>query len=132
TLTLPPDAGKSERLLDEERSLTGYRIIQECLTNVARHSKAKSVAIAFALSVTAKDAKPDISITIEDDGIGLPCDFRFGFGFLGMSERVRKLGGRLDIDKGRRGGTLIRATIPASDAPNVAGLQGTAAATSPA
>lgn len=112
TLSLPQDAAQIERLLSEEASLTSYRIIQECLTNVARHSKAKSARIALALM----PGKPELLLCVEDDGIGLGQDFRFGFGFLGMSERVRKLGGRLEIGEGACGGTLIRAFIPLADA----------------
>jgi two-component system sensor histidine kinase UhpB len=44
----------------------------------------------------------------------LPEGFRFGFGFLGMSERVRKLGGQLKIANGVNKGTLIEALIPVS------------------
>lgn len=112
TLELPRDGSEFERLLSEETSLTGYRIIQECLTNVARHSRAKTARVALAFEPGAKERKPQMVIAIEDDGIGLGPDFRFGFGFLGMTERVRKLGGRLDIGKGTCGGTLIRALIP--------------------
>jgi two-component system sensor histidine kinase UhpB len=53
-----------------------------------------------------------MSLVVEDDGVGLPPDFRFGFGFLGMSERVRQLGGRLRIRAGAEGGALIEARIP--------------------
>ena len=103
----------SENLsFDEEVSLTSYRIIQECLTNVARHSKAKAMQIALRYSADAKT--PGIHIRIEDNGIGLPAGFRFGFGFLGMSERLRKLGGQLNISNAPRTGTIIEAFIPAS------------------
>lgn len=116
TLTLPQDILQIDRLLSEQTSLTGYRIIQECLTNIARHSNAKTVDITLALNAGANDTPPQLVIAAEDDGIGLSADFRFGFGFLGMSERVRKLGGRLEIRKGTCGGTLIRAFIPLGDA----------------
>jgi len=108
---------------DEEVSLTSYRIVQECLTNVARHARARSVRIALEIndarneSAHASTAGPrSIHVSIEDDGVGLPTDFRFGFGFLGMSERVRKLGGRLHVSNGARAGALIEAFIPVSDA----------------
>lgn len=98
--------------LGEDVSLTIYRVVQECLTNIARHSKAKNVQIAIR-------TRPDqsISIRIADDGVGLPRDFRFGFGFLGMSERVRKLGGRLKVSNGRKNGTLVEVTIPSAERP---------------
>ncbi|QXX73645.1 histidine kinase [Methylovirgula sp. HY1] len=115
-LALPQETSQSPRLFGEEASLTSYRIIQECLTNVARHSKAKSVSVSLSVDSTADAAQPpSILIEVEDDGIGLAPDFRFGFGFLGMSERVRKLGGRLEISKGTCSGTLIRAFIPLDD-----------------
>ncbi len=96
----------------EDVSLTIYRVVQECLTNVARHSKAKNVQIAIKMS-------PDQStfIRVADDGVGLSRDFRFGFGFLGMSERVRKLRGRLKVSNGKKNGTLIEVTIPPVERP---------------
>jgi two-component system sensor histidine kinase UhpB len=101
-----------QRTFGEDVSLTIYRVVQECLTNVARHSKAKNVQIAIKIS-------PDQSmfIRVADDGVGLSRDFRFGFGFLGMSERVRKLNGRLKVSNGRKNGTLIEVTIPSVERP---------------
>jgi two-component system, NarL family, sensor histidine kinase UhpB len=96
----------------EDVSLAIYRVIQECLTNVARHSKAKKVQISIR-----RRTDQSISIRIADDGVGLPHDFRFGFGFLGMSERVRKLCGRLKVSSGRKNGTLIEVTIPSAERP---------------
>ena len=57
-------------------------------------------------------AHRDALIRISDDGVGLSRDCRVGFGFLGMSERVRKLGGRLSVSNGREKGTLIEVFIP--------------------
>jgi two-component system sensor histidine kinase UhpB len=105
-LDLPPE----NHTFDEEVSLTSYRIIQECLTNVARHSQARAMHIALRYS--ADSAKPAIQINVQDDGVGLPSGFRFGFGFLGMSERVRKLGGQFRIANGSHKGTAIEASIP--------------------
>jgi two-component system sensor histidine kinase UhpB len=105
------DLPQENHAFNEEVSLTGYRIIQECLTNVARHSKAHAMHIK--LRYLANAAKPYIHILIEDDGIGLPAGFRAGFGCLGMSERVRKLGGRFRIANGVSLGTIIEAFIPA-------------------
>ncbi len=95
----------------EEASLTGYRIVQECLTNVARHSKAGAVRVRMEVCRGAR-AGLEMRLRVEDDGVGLPPDFRFGFGFLGMSERVRKLDGSLKIGASPLGGALIEARIP--------------------
>jgi two-component system sensor histidine kinase UhpB len=105
------DLPTENQTFDEEVSLTGYRIIQECLTNVARHSKARAMHIK--LRYVTGGSKPNIHILIEDNGIGLPAGFRSGFGCLGMSERVRKLGGSFRIANGLKAGTVIEAIIPA-------------------
>jgi two-component system, NarL family, sensor histidine kinase UhpB len=94
-------------IFDEDVSLAIYRIVQECLTNVARHSRATKVHITMKA-----DENRDALIRISDDGIGLSRDCPVGFGFLGMSERVRKLGGRLNVSNGREMGTLIEVFIP--------------------
>jgi two-component system, NarL family, sensor histidine kinase UhpB len=93
--------------LGEDMSLAIYRIVQESLTNVARHSKAKNVQIAIIAR-----RNQNIFVRIADDGLGLPQQFRFGFGFLGMSERVRKLGGHLKVSNGRKKGMSIEVVIP--------------------
>lgn len=103
--------------LGEEESLTIYRIVQEALTNVGRHAKASTVRIMMDYRggteiAGEKAVRGTIDLLIEDDGIGLPRDVKFGYGFLGMSERVRKFGGRLKVDNGIRGGTLIQAVFP--------------------
>ncbi|WP_245411931.1 histidine kinase [Methylocella silvestris] len=102
---------EAERRFDEEASLTAYRIVQECLTNVARHSGASAVSIAMAVE-TSGATGPHIRLVIADDGIGPPPELRYGFGLLGMSERARKLDGRLNIKKGVSGGMRIEAIIP--------------------
>jgi two-component system sensor histidine kinase UhpB len=107
--------------LGEEESLTIYRIVQEALTNVGRHAKANTVRIMmdYRNDTEASGRKPDrgtIDLLIEDDGIGLPRDVKFGYGFLGMSERVRKLGGRFKVENGIYGGALIQASIPVAKA----------------
>jgi two-component system, NarL family, sensor histidine kinase UhpB len=107
TLELPV----SDPLLSEKISIVIYRVVQECLTNVARHANAKNVHVVMSV-----DAKQMISICIADDGVGVPQDFRFGFGFLGMNERVRKLGGRLLVAGRREKGVLIEVSIPGTEA----------------
>ncbi|VFU07267.1 Histidine kinase [Methylocella tundrae] len=107
------DIAGQGRIFNEEVSLTSYRIVQECLTNVARHSKGSAVRIGMSVdAAAAPSGSPELRLRIEDDGAGLPPDFRYGFGFLGMSERVRKLDGLLKIGAGATGGALIEAFIP--------------------
>ncbi|MEJ0095073.1 MAG: ATP-binding protein [Methylocella sp.] len=116
------DLPEDRLALSEDVSLATYRIVQECLTNVARHAKAQFVRVAVQWLGPKEGAAAEhdihcIQVSIEDDGIGLPPDLRFGFGLLGMSERVRKLGGRLTIGNGPHAGTLIEAIIPLAGSP---------------
>jgi len=90
----------------EEAALTVYRMVQEGLVNALRHANAESVEVSLAL----RDG--NLVVTIRDDGAGLPENFHMGFGLLGMSERVRRLGGRLSVANVAEGGVVIEATIP--------------------
>lgn len=89
----------------EETALTVYRMVQEGLVNALRHAKAETVEVALAFRGS------DLVISIRDDGLGLPADFHMGFGLLGMSERVRRLGGRLSVENGAEAGIVIEAVI---------------------
>jgi signal transduction histidine kinase len=102
------------RLADDER-LPGvvetalYRIVQESLTNVVKHARARRVSILLA----RRDGT--VTVVVEDDGKGFdPADNREGgFGLTGMRERLGLLGGRLEIESGSETGTTIAAEVPA-------------------
>ncbi len=86
-----------------------YRAIQESLTNVARHSGAKSAWVVF----TAEDGW--IFVEVEDDGRGIaPEDLAKArsLGLKGMRERIAYLGGSLEIARAPRGGTRLRVRVP--------------------
>ncbi|MFN8474601.1 MAG: sensor histidine kinase [Anaerolineae bacterium] len=83
-----------------------YRVIQEGLSNVARHSGATRA------SVRAAQQGDDLILTIEDNGAGFNADTASGgVGLRSMRERVEALGGRLDVTSGARG-TRVQAVIP--------------------
>ena len=90
-----------------------YRIVQEALTNIARHSRAKNVTINFVWN------KPQLRLTIRDDGVGFemknlmrnPSDH---LGIEGMRQRASMLGGDLDIASQLRKGTQIAVSLPLS------------------
>jgi len=89
-----------------------FRILQEMLTNVARHSRAAHVTIAFA-------ADPEQwRLEVLDDGIGVPVPLlpQGSLGILGMRERARLHGGTVEIDRGPDGGTCAIARLPRQDA----------------
>jgi signal transduction histidine kinase len=83
-----------------------YRIVQESLTNVVKHARAQRVSIL----VTRKDGA--LTAVVEDDGRGFdPAERGDGFGLEGMRERVALLDGRLAVESGEAGTTLV-AEVP--------------------
>ena len=106
-IDLPP----AERLeaLGRDTSVAVYRVLQEALTNVARHSGAKH---AWAL---LEAAGGELRLEIEDDGRGISAEDLVksrSLGLKGMRERVLYLGGALEISRAPRGGTRVRAHVP--------------------
>ncbi len=84
-----------------------YRVVQEAITNVARHAGAEHVRIR--LSRSAGGGATDV--LVEDDGRG--CErVNAHLGLLGMRERVTALGGALDVGEGPGGGFRVRARVP--------------------
>ena len=94
---LLPDAGK----------ISLYRIVQEALTNCARHSEARSILIVLA------SEEDRYVVRIEDDGKGFtPARGAKGIGLIGIEERVSGMGGTLILDSKPGAGTKIRISIP--------------------
>jgi signal transduction histidine kinase len=94
--------------LSEEYKICIYRLTQEALNNVARHSGARHA------SVSVQGDGGFISITIHDDGKGFDTHRAKGLGILGMEERVRRLGGTLQIESKPGEGATLRASLPYS------------------
>jgi PAS domain S-box-containing protein len=102
-LQLDPDLGR----LPAELETAMFRIVQECLTNIHLHSGSSSASIVISHDTD------NVKLEIRDQGKGMPMPLtRVGVGIQGMGERVRQLGGQLDIDSGS-GGTRVTATFPA-------------------
>ena len=103
------------RRLPAEIETALFRVVQEVITNIARHAAARKVVISFRFdSETA-------AITVEDDGIGfdmfevtLGPDTQRGLGLMGMFERVELLGGDMEIDAAPGDGTHIHIQVPVS------------------
>jgi signal transduction histidine kinase len=104
-------AGGVPRRLAPLVQSTLYRILQEALTNVARHAKARTVGVVL------KRENNMLELVIRDDGVGfdpaLVLSEASGLGLHGMHERVALLGGSVEIESRRGHGTTIRAQIPA-------------------
>lgn len=95
--------------LSSQRATAVFRIIQEALTNVARHSQAKTVAIH------ARKSRGELVVRIADDGVGMGGDSQSGtvtFGLLGMRERALYLGGEVTIEASGAGGTTVTLHLP--------------------
>ena len=93
---LPPSATQA----------TAYRIVQEALTNVVRHSAASRATI-----VVDRDAD-DLIVTVADDGSGMPLDVSERGGLRGMRERAELVDGSLTVGAATGGGTEITARLP--------------------
>jgi signal transduction histidine kinase len=104
--------GLPDELPDRHRTCL-YRVVQEALTNCARHAEAHEIHIAL------QTGEGRLSLTVQDDGRGLdgqaPLDHAngaTGLGLMGIEERVRELGGTLAIRSQPGKGTLLNASIP--------------------
>ncbi|MCC5581705.1 sensor histidine kinase [Microtetraspora sp. AC03309] len=91
---------------------TAYRIVQESLTNVARHAAATTASVRI-------DYRPDaLAIRVDDDGKAAPGTAPMpGIGLLGMHERVTALGGRLRAEPRDEGGFTVQAELPVDRTP---------------
>jgi len=116
TLDIPQELGR----LPEDIETTVFRVVQEGLTNVYRHSGSPSAAVLVARTTS------ELSVEIRDGGKGMPAETagpgsmasQLGIGIAGMRERVAQFNGSLRIQSGERG-TVIMATIPLGDGLNI-------------
>ncbi len=106
---IPSDLGR----LPSEQEIAIFRIVQECLTNIHRHAGSKTAAIRIR-----RDAE-QIVVVAEDSGKGIPAEklqsSSGGVGFRGMYERLRYLGGKLELHSDSDG-TVVTAILPLEQA----------------
>ena len=109
---------RSAGVLDHDRELHLYRIVQEALANVARHARATRVAVRL------QRHRAHVVLTVRDDGVGIAAgQMRSpGLGLVTMRERAQLMHAVLRIRTLRRGGTEVRVAVP------IAGEQSTATA----
>ena len=111
-LEIPEEFGR----LSDEMEIAIFRMVQECLTNIHRHSGGTSATIR----VREEDHR--VLVEVKDQGKGIPLEKqlelsssgRTGVGFRGMRERFRQLGGTLEI-RSDNAGTEVSATLPLQD-----------------
>ncbi len=95
------------RELDRETSVHLYRVLQEALNNVAKHSGSKHATVRLRFTTAS------VILEIQDGGVGIRNNHEHGLGLVSMRERVEMMKGRLEITAGETGGTLVRVTVPA-------------------
>lgn len=111
---------ENDPLIGGRASIALYRMVQEALTNVARHARATDVRIEL------RPSGDELVLTIKDNGVGFPnpTSRRDGsFGLLGIRERAYMLGGNLELDNPPGGGARITVRLPIhANAPETASL----------
>jgi signal transduction histidine kinase len=97
--------------LNQEQSTAVFRIFQEALTNILRHSRANGV------DVTIMEKDDTFLLTIKDDGRGITDSEKYGqsaIGLLGMRERAHLVGGEIEITGSEGAGTTVTVRLPLS------------------
>ncbi len=99
---------QNERELSLALEQALYRVAQEALANVARHSRASQVTLWLDYELE------QVRLSVADNGVGFnpQVDGRRGFGLQSMQERLAALGGRLEIESSKEGGTTLTAYAP--------------------
>jgi signal transduction histidine kinase len=107
SVTVSPDLGR----LDTDIETALFRVAQECLLNVHRHSNSATA------NVSLRRENGKVELQVRDEGVGMtvsqdPSSGGLGVGLLGIQERIRQLDGNLQIRSGSGRGTLVVATVP--------------------
>lgn len=101
--------GEGDPPLGRSASIAVYRMVQEALTNVARHARATEVQIRM------QQRKDEVVLSVRDNGVGfpkLPAQREGSFGLMGIRERAYMLGGHLEVDNPPGGGGRITVHLP--------------------
>src|SRR5690606_9408325 len=89
--------------IKEPHRTTVYRVVQEALTNCAKHAEANQI------SVSLRRYAKGFRLLVQDDGVGLRgvADTVAGLGLLGIKERVREIGGQMTVHSTQGAGTTL-------------------------
>jgi signal transduction histidine kinase len=98
---------KGERRLSLNKEQAIFRVIQEALSNISRHSQANHVGVNLTYS------ENQVEVIISDDGCGFDRNLRQnGMGLLSIQERIQSIGGRVDITTSPNCGTRLYVNVP--------------------
>ena len=100
-----------ETTLPPEASTHLYRVLQEALNNVVRHSGSSSATVRLV------NESRSLTLEVEDQGHGFQNRSRAGLGLISMRERIEMVGGRIEFVDGASGGALVRAIVPVAPEP---------------
>lgn len=92
--------------INSEHAIHVYRILQEALNNVTKHSQASHAFVRLNVSAS------NLRLEVEDDGVGIRNSGPTGLGLIAMRERAQIIGGHLSISATSRGGTLVQLLAP--------------------
>jgi signal transduction histidine kinase len=86
-----------------------YRVLQEALNNVARHSESGRAAVRLRF-------QPELVVLeVEDEGVGFKNQEKQGMGLVSMRERAELISGQIEFLQGENGGALVRMTVPLAE-----------------
>ena len=108
-ITIGFESKSARKALPEDVSLSLYRVAQECLRNVVRHSQAQRAVVSL------EDTADGIRLCVHDNGIGFEQNevrARKSLGLISMNERVRQVNGTLILNSSKGGGTSVEVCVP--------------------
>lgn len=106
----------SSRELQRDVSVHLYRVVQEALNNVARHSESAHAAVRLRFLPGA------VVLEVEDEGVGFTNREKQGMGLISMRERAELVNGRIEFLNGESRGALVRITVPMEPEGSLAGI----------
>jgi two-component system sensor histidine kinase UhpB len=107
--------------LSDHIAINCYRIVQEALTNIAKHARADEASVAIEFNQDGREKSCALGITIEDNGVGFDsASVMRGLGLVGIGERVDAMHGEMQFETAPQCGTRYRICVPnvGEDAPN--------------
>jgi two-component system sensor histidine kinase UhpB len=90
----------------EEKAIHVYRIVQEALSNVAKHSRANQATVRLVFE------RGQLCLDVEDDGVGMGDHQNGGLGLVAMRERAELLSAGFSVISNPTGGTMIKLRVP--------------------
>jgi signal transduction histidine kinase len=96
------------RELDREVAIHLYRVMQEALNNIAKHSQSNRAVVRL------RYLPETVVLEVEDHGVGFGSSHAYGMGLVSMRERAGLVNGLLDLENPSSGGALVRLTVPAA------------------